>query len=88
MSKKLINSYIIMLIIVIVVTSVLGAVLYRPSIHDATYEQILEIDDIGIVLTERITKYLKENPNCDIQDLKEICGIGDYRLKLIRKEFR
>ena len=88
MSKRLMKSYAIVFIVVILLTTIIGAVIYRPSIHNAEYAEILEIDDIGIVLTERIVEYLEDNPNCKIEDLTEINGIGEIRLSNLRKEFR
>lgn len=82
------NKVIILIIFTILVTSIGGAMLYRPSIHDCTYESLLEIDDIGEVLAERIVLYLENNPGASVNDLVVIHGIGEERLKLIKERYR
>ena len=88
MSKRLIKSYALVLIVVILSVSIFGAVIYRPSISTATYEELTDIWGVGEVIAERVVLYLEENPNAKIEDLEDIEGIGEYRLSLIKRRYR
>lgn len=60
----------------------------KDPIHEAKLSDIQDINGFGEVLSERVVSYLDANPNADIEDLEVIHGIGPYRIKLLRKEFR
>lgn len=60
----------------------------KVPIHEATYQQIEQLDDIGYILTPRIQKFLKDNPNCEINDIIKVKGIGPERVKTIKQKFR
>lgn len=63
------------------------AISYNPSIHTATYDEILEIYGLGPILTQRVVDYLDDNPNCDIDDLTDVEGIGVKKLSEIKKRY-
>lgn len=76
--------------IAFVVISLLTCVLAfsKPDIHQAELSDIQAINGFGEVLAERVVSYLDANPNADIEDLEVIQGIGEYRVKLLKKQFR
>ena len=88
MSKRLIKSYAIVLIAVILLTTVLGAIIYRPSIHSATIEELQEIHGIGEYYSEAIVTYLKSNKTARIEDLDDILYIGEKTIKKLKKRYR
>jgi DNA uptake protein ComE-like DNA-binding protein len=59
----------------------------KPDISTATLEQIQSIDGIGEVLSSRIVIYLDTYPNADIDDLTDVLGIGEGKLKLIKRKY-
>jgi len=60
----------------------------KPSIEEASIEDIQAVQGIGEVLSLRIVDYIESNPNADIDDLIVIKGIGPEKVKLLRKEFK
>ena len=88
MSKRLIKSYIIILIIVIILASIGGFIIYKPSVHDAEIHQLININGIGEVRAELIVTYLENNKTATIEDLERIDGIGCITLSKIRKRWR
>lgn len=88
MSKRLIKSYAIVLIVVILVSCVIGAVVYRPTIHDCSIEELQEINGIGEILSNRIHLYLESNKNATIEDLRVIDGIGDITIQKLKRRWR
>ena len=84
--KKLL---IMLAIFIIVFTSCLACFNhnYKSDICLATQEELVEMDDIGEVLAFRISLHLKHNKGCDIDDLMRVKGIGEQRLKEIKKHY-
>ena len=74
--------------LIIVLLIVLSVCLHKPSIHEATQEDLTEVYGIDTVLSERIVSYLDCNPEADIDDLIEIKGIGEVKLAKLKKEFK
>ena len=77
----------IVLVMFISIASLTMYMVYDPPIHSATYDELIKIDDIGTVLAERIVSYLQLHPEASIDDLIVIEGIGEERIKTIKKEF-
>lgn len=65
-----------MLISLILVVGLISSVVIRPSIHEATICDLQEINGVGEVLSERIVTYIDCNPNCTVDDLINVEGIG------------
>jgi len=84
MKSKVITLF---LIFIILLSSIL-LISSKPSIHDVSIEDLQNIKGIGSVLSDRVGSFLLTNPDCDIEDLLEVEGIGEERLELIRKEFK
>ena len=82
------NKVIVLLIATVFFSALLGCMLYKPPIEEATMHDIQAIQGIGEVLSLRIVNYLDDNPNADIDDLINIDGIGEIKLKRIRREFK
>lgn len=66
----------------------LGTLLYKPSIHRATYHDILEIQGIGEIKAELIVNYLDHHKNACIDDLQRINGIGETLISRLEKHWR
>ena len=84
-NRKLIIFIIIMAILttsctILVVTD-------KPNIHEATIEELQDINGIGEVLSLRVISYLKLNKNATIEDLEDVRGIGEKRIELIKEVY-
>lgn len=77
-----------MIVTFIIVSLVLCICLYKPSVHTASYDELVMIEGLGEVLSTRIESFLDLNPNADIEDLLAIEGIGIKRLELIKTKYR
>jgi len=79
----------IILLCIIVLSVFIGAAgrIIKDDIHLTTQEELVRIDDIGEVLAERILSYLNNNKNCSVDDLIHVTGIGEQRLKEIKKHY-
>jgi len=60
---------------------------YKNDIRLTAHEELMEMDDIGEVLSIRILAYLKTNKDCEIDDLIRVKGIGEERLKEIKRHY-
>lgn len=80
------KGFILVLAVVIVLSLPLIAVMYKPSIHNT--DDLTHIHGIGEVLSDRVVKYVDLHPSCDIDDLRDVQGIGEIKLKLIKGEYR
>lgn len=59
----------------------------KPDITYATQEELQEIHGIGPILSEKIVRFVSLNDDCEIEELIKIDGIGEVRLKLIRRKY-
>ena len=59
----------------------------KDDIHTATFEELVELDDIGEVLSVRILAHIETNEDCTVDELTCIKGIGEQRLKEIKKHY-
>jgi hypothetical protein len=80
--------YSLILIMILIACLLFGVVMYRPSIQTATYDELISIKGIGNVLADRALSYLTLNPECCLEDLDDVEGIGVERLKLLSKEWK
>jgi len=62
-------------------------VTYKPNIHECTIEQLQEINGLGELLSSRVVIYLDTYPNADIDDLTDVKGISEGKLKLIKRKY-
>ena len=77
--------------IIIIMGTVSFAVLIstdKPDIHEATYDDLCDIYGLGEVLSTRVVEYIEKHPECDIDDLTDVKGVGEYRLKLIKSKYK
>lgn len=79
---------IIIILLIILIVGLLGCLIYRPSIHDATLYDLQAIDGIGETLSNDIMVYINSNPNCNVDDLINIDGIGETKLFRIKVRYR
>lgn len=80
------NKILVWLLVIVLLLSVI-VLFYKPSVHDASIEELQEIYGIGEVLSERIASYLDCNPDAVIDDLIYIDGIGYIKLNLIKRKY-
>jgi len=85
--KGLSKPLLLILVLILIVGLIMGALAYKPDINTSTYEELVTINGIGEVLGERVSLYLNQNPNADVEDLLNVKGIGEKRLELIKKEW-
>lgn len=78
----------LLLIATILISILLGCVFYKPSIEDVTIQEIQTIQGIGETLSYRIVDYIGESETFDIEDLINVDGIGEERLKLLKGKFK
>ena len=85
-NKKLIS----VIIICLLLTSSLALIVIteKPSIHNVTYEELTEIDDIGGHYALAILTYLNDHENATVDDLDSIHGISDIRVENIKEKFK
>ena len=84
MSKKII----IFLLCVVLITFACSAnKIIKDDINLATHEELVKVNDIGEVLADRILAYLECNEDCTVDELTCINGIGEKRLKEIKKHY-
>jgi len=78
------------LIIAIMLTGILAVYVTTDKIpiEQATIDDIRAIDGLDIVLSTRIVNYIQNNPEADIDDLINVDGIGEKRLKLLKGKFK
>ena len=88
MANHKIKYFIITLLItVLVIAPVFCIVFNKDSIHESTYEELVEINGIGDTLAIRVLSYLDSNKTCCIEDLDDIKGIGEGKLELIKRKY-
>jgi len=79
---------ILIIILIVLISFMAVAACDRGDIHEATYEQIVSIKGLGDKLTTRLLSYLTLNPDCTLEDLDDVYGIGEERIKLLSKEWK
>lgn len=60
----------------------------NAPIQDATYDELIEVPMIGKELAEDIISFVCSNPECTVEDLIDIKGIGDKRIKELERRWR
>ena len=81
------KTYFIIIILILIIALIFGVMIYRPSVHNATYEELVEINGIGDTLAIRVLSYLDSNKTCCIEDLDDVKGIGEGKLELIKRKY-
>ena len=88
MSKRLIKSYAVVILVVLIIVSVIAVTLNKPPIEQATIYEIQAIQGIGEKLSADIIMYIGDDKDFDINTLENIKGIGPVRLKAIKSNFK
>jgi len=60
----------------------------KTPLHEATIEQFQEVRDIGPILSMNIMIYVRDNPECIVDDLDDVKYIGETKLDNLRERFR
>lgn len=77
----------IFIIIIIFISSLFLIIFDKPSIHEATYEELIDIYGLDNTLANKVLSYLSYNKKASIDDLVYINGIGKGRIKLIKEVY-
>lgn len=56
----------------------------KININTASIDELVTIPGIGEVLAKRIISYREQYPFCDINEIKNVIGIGDYVYEKIK----
>ena len=82
------KDFIIIVVLIILFAITTSIMIYNPDIHNVNVNEIHQVYNIGDKLSCKIVKYVKENPDCTINDLVVIDGIGPVIIESIKKEYR
>jgi DNA uptake protein ComE-like DNA-binding protein len=82
------KDFIIIVILIILFAITTSIMIYKPDIHNVNVNEIHQMYNIGDKLSCKIVKYVKENPDCTVDDLEIIDDIGPAILESIKKEYR
>lgn len=77
-------------IIIVLMSIVLFTLIFsinKPTIHSATMDDLINIDHIGEQRAELIIDYCKDNPDCTVEDLLKIDGVGKKLIENLKEEF-
>jgi len=77
-----------LLVMALLITSVAFAAMDKPLLSEASYQDLIALEDIGPVLANRIIDYIKINPDYSIDDIILIKSIGSLRMKTIKRNYR
>ena len=69
-------------------TLIIIGVTYKPSIHDATYFDLIQIDEIGEVKAENILTYLSTNPQASIDELVLVDYVGEVTVSKLKRRYK
>lgn len=75
------------IVIILLLISLLICSTNTP-IQDATYDELIEVPMIGEELAGDIISFVCSNPDCKVEDLSDIKGISDKRIKELEKRWR
>ena len=88
----------IMLICFLVTFLILGILFYKPPLKSITDAELNDIEGIKVtfvdgqvnygVISSRIIEYIKQNPDCKVDDLRIVKGVDDMIIDQLKKEFR
>ena len=82
------KDFIIIVVLIILFAITTSIMIYNPDIHNVNVNEIHQVYNVGDKLSYEIAKYVKENPDCAIDDLVVIDGIGPVIIESIKKEYR
>jgi competence ComEA-like helix-hairpin-helix protein len=60
----------------------------ETDINSATAEELMEVKGIGKKLAEKIIEYRTNHKIENINDLKNISGLGDKKISALKREFQ
>jgi len=69
-------------------TLIIIGVTYKPSIHDATYFDLIQIDEVGEVKAENILTYLSTNPQASIDELVLVDYVGEVTVHKLKRRYK
>lgn len=88
MKKKILKTYALILIIVVIVCGIVFLSFNKPSITQATYEELTEVYGIGDTRAQDIIYYCDANKNASVGDLDYITGIGDKTVDILKERWK
>jgi len=88
----------IALVCFIVTFLILGILFYKPPLKSITDVQLNDIEGIKVtfvdgktnygVISSRIIEYIKQNPDCKVEDLRIVKGVDDMIINQLERKFR
>lgn len=73
-----------------IVFLLLGLVLYKPMVKNATQSDLDAIHGIktdGVIIS-RINIFLADNPEATVEDLRQIKGVDDMIIDQLKRKYR
>ena len=70
------------------ITLVIIGLTYKPSIHEATFYELTQVDEVGEVKATLILRYLTLNPSADIEELVLVNYVGEKTVRELKRRFR
>ena len=87
-SNKIKCFLIALLITIVIVLPCSIFFLHKTDISQATYSEIYQLEEFGEVLSNKVILFLEKNPHANVDDLILIDGIGEERLKILKKYYK
>ena len=89
LTRDKIKNFAIGLFVALLISTIVATPnLTKKPLHEATYKELIEIQAVGEVKANLILSYIKQNPDCEIEDLEEIKGVSTIIIKRIEKCYR
>ena len=73
--------------LIVLIAVVLILCFHKPSIHEATQQELQEINGIGTVRSELIVSYLSFNKDATIEELALVDGIDCITVNKLKKRY-
>jgi len=84
-----VKSFVLVLVItMLVLTPILFVCCDKPSIHDASMQELQRINGIGEDKAQDIMRYLAFNTNADTDDLINVEGIGETLVNKLKERYK
>ena len=76
------------IMLVVVFIFLMSIITDKPSITQATRDDLIEVEYIGEVRADSILKYVTINPDASVDDLIIIDGIGEVIIRKLRWSYK
>lgn len=79
---------VVITVVALVLIASTFAVTYKPSIHEVSYYELIEVNQIGQIRANNILEFLKHNPQAKVKDLILVDDIGETLVKILEKRYK